>query len=152
MQSRDIPHAKFACIGDGTDSAALHEIADAEGIADQTIWSGGRADMPAVYNALDICVSSSVSGEGFPNAVAESMACGTPCVATDVGDSALLVGDAGIIVPAGDPDALADGIVALIADRQQYSRERVRQRITDNFGLDRLAYRTEAEFERLLCS
>ena len=79
------------------------------------------------------------------------MACGTPCVATDVGDSALLVGDAGLIVPAGDPIALADGIRRLMAERQQYPRDRVRRPITDNFGMERLAARTEAEFEKLLC-
>jgi glycosyltransferase involved in cell wall biosynthesis len=149
--SRLIPAARFVCVGDDTDCVALRAIAAAEGIADRVIWAGGRADMPAVYNALDICVSSSLT-EGFPNAVAESMACGTPCVATNVGDSALLLGDAGLIVAAGDSDALADGVLRMIAERQQYSRDRVRQRIIDNFGLERLAYRTEAEFEKLLRS
>jgi glycosyltransferase involved in cell wall biosynthesis len=149
--SRTESRARFVCIGDDTEGDQLRTMAMAEGIAERMIWAGGRTDMPAVYNALDISVSSSLS-EGFPNAVAESMACGTPCVSTDVGDSALLVGDTGIIVPVGDSSALADGIVELMANRQQYPRERVRQRITDNFGLDRLAARTEAEFERLLCS
>ena len=146
-----LPNVKFACIGDGTDCSQLHQIAKTEGIANRMIWAGGRADMPAVYNALEICVSSSVS-EGFPNAVAEPMACGTPCVATNVGDSALIVGDAGVIVPAGDPDAIADGILRLITNHAQYPRERVRRRITDNFTAERLVARTEAEFETLLLS
>ncbi len=144
------PNAKFACIGDGTDCAQLRQIAAAEGIADRVIWAGGRSDMPAVYNALDICVSSSAFSEGFPNAVAESMACGTPCVATDVGDSALLVGNVGIVVPAGNPDAIANGILRMISDRLQYPRELVRRRITENFSSEHLAARTEAEFEKLL--
>jgi glycosyltransferase involved in cell wall biosynthesis len=147
--SRAMPGARFVCIGDDTDCPQLRAMAAAEGIADRMIWASGRADMPAVYNALDICVSSSIS-EGFPNAVAESMACGTPCVATDVGDSAALVGDLGIIVPPGDPGALADGILRLIAEYRQYPRERVRLPIADNFGLQRLTARTEAEFEKLL--
>ena len=145
------PNAKFACIGDGTDCAQLHQIAKAEGVANRMIWAGGCADMPAVYNALEICVSSSVS-EGFPNSVAEPMSCGTPCVATDVGDSALIVGDAGVIVPARNPDAIADGILRLITNYGQYPRERVRRRITDNFTTERLVARTEAEFEKLLLS
>jgi len=142
-------NSRFVCIGDDTDCAQLREIAAAEGIAQRMIWAGGRADMPSVYNALDICVSSSLS-EGFPNAVAEPMACGTPCVATDVGDSALLVGDGGVIVPARDPDAIAAGILRLVADRGRYPREQVRRRITDNFSGERMIARMEAEFENLL--
>jgi glycosyltransferase involved in cell wall biosynthesis len=149
--SRVEPRARFVCIGDGTDCAELHHIATAEGVADRMIWAGGRADMPAVYNALDVCVSSSIS-EGFPNAVAEPMACGVPCVATDVGDSALIVGDAGIIVPAGNPEALADGILRLVRSHWEYPRERVRQRITDNFTVERLIASTEAAFDELLAS
>jgi glycosyltransferase involved in cell wall biosynthesis len=149
--SRTVPNVKVACIGDDTDCALLREIAATERIADRMVWTGGRADMPAVYNALDICVSSSVS-EGFPNAVAEPMACGTPCVATDVGDSALLIGDAGVIVPARDPKAIAEGILRLINNHRQYPREDVRRRITENFSAERLVARTEAQFEKLLLS
>jgi glycosyltransferase involved in cell wall biosynthesis len=147
--SRRHPGAKFACIGDGTDCEQLRQMALEVGIGHRMIWAGGRADMSAVYNALDICVSSSLS-EGFPNAVAEPMACGTPCVVTDVGDSAVVVGTAGVIVPAGDPAALADGLGEVIANWQQYPRERVRRQIMDNFSLERLVASTEAEFVRLL--
>jgi glycosyltransferase involved in cell wall biosynthesis len=147
--SRALGNVKVACVGDGTGAAALNRIATAEGIANRMVWTGGRADMRSVYNAVDICVSSS-SSEGFPNAVAEPMACGTPCVATDVGDSARLIGDVGIIVPPGDADAMAQGIRRLITDRLQYPRERVRKRITENFSLELLVARTEAEFAKLL--
>ena len=143
------PNVKFVCIGDGTDCLPLRHLAEEVGIVDRVIWAGGRTDMAAVYNALDICVSTSIS-EGFPNSVAEPMACGTPCVVTDVGDSALLVGDTGIAVPAENPSAIADGIMRMIGDYPRYGRMRVRRRITENFSVDHLAARTEAEFERLL--
>jgi glycosyltransferase involved in cell wall biosynthesis len=147
--SRKYSNAKFVCIGHETDGPQLRRVAEEIGIADRMIWAGGRTDMAAVYNALDICVSTSIS-EGFPNSVAEPMACGTPCVVTDVGDSALLVADAGVTVPAQNVAAIADGIVRMIVDHGRYCRERVRRRITDNFSVDRLGARTEAEFERLL--
>lgn len=76
---------------------------------------GERHDVPVLTAALDIACSSSIS-EGFPTAVGEAMACGVPCVVTDAGDSAALLGDAGRVVPARDPASLAkaiDGLVAL---------------------------------------
>jgi glycosyltransferase involved in cell wall biosynthesis len=142
-------NARFACIGDGTDAAELRELASREGIADRMIWGGGRNDMPAIYNALDLSVSSSIAGEGFPNAIAEAMACGTPCVATDIGDSRPLIDGLGIIVPPGQPEALAQGILRMTDPGPAYSRQQVRQRITDHFSARRLVSATEAEFERL---
>jgi glycosyltransferase involved in cell wall biosynthesis len=143
------PRLRFVCVGDGTDCDALRRMVADAGLSDRMIWAGGRGDMPAVYNALDICVSSSVS-EGFPNIVAEAMACGTPCVVTDVGDSARIVGPTGIVVPPSDPAALARGVAQLLSSRSRYSREDVRRRIEADFSLERLVVNTESELERVL--
>lgn len=108
---RERSDARFVIVGGGPDAyrRRLLDLAATEGISDRLQWAGVRDDMPAVYNALDLHVLSSHT-EGLPNVVGEAMACGTPCVVTDVGDVAELVGDAGTVVPAGRPALLARAI------------------------------------------
>lgn len=138
---------RFVCVGDGPEdyAAALKEHAAALGLTRQLIWAGARDDMPAVYSALDIASSSSY-GEGFSNTIAEAMACGLPCVATDVGDSARIVGDSGGVVPPRDHGALAAAIQHLIELPAKERRElgaACRARVVSEFGIDRLIQRTE---------
>ncbi len=86
-----------------------HELVgwiDAAGIRERCHLLGRREDIPRLNAALDLASSSSC-GEGFPNVIGEAMACGVPCVVTDVGDSALIVGDTGRVVPPKNPEALA---------------------------------------------
>jgi glycosyltransferase involved in cell wall biosynthesis len=113
--ARSRADARFACIGAGPEpySSDLKALAGELGLGDRVIWPGLILhDMPAAYNALDICCSSSY-GEGTSNAIAEAMACGVPCVVTDVGDSKLMIGDSGILVPPKNPVALSAGWVAM---------------------------------------
>lgn len=75
---------------------------------------GEVKDMPAFMNTVDVFTLSSKMGEGFPNVIAEAMACGSPCVVTDAGDSAVVVDQFGIGVPTQSPAALAEGWEALM--------------------------------------
>lgn len=101
---------------------------------------GRRSDIPRLLAASDVVVSSSAFGEGFSNALAEGMACGLPAIATDVGDARFIVGNAGIIVPPGDPDALADAMSSLVHQSFEARAQlgaKARTRVADHFSLER---------------
>jgi glycosyltransferase involved in cell wall biosynthesis len=104
-----IPEAYFILAGNGIDGCntqLTNEIHKA-GINNNTLLLGLRKDMPYLLAALDIYVSASSRGEAFPLVIGEAMACGVPCVATDVGDTAKLIGNTGRIVPPMQPEVLA---------------------------------------------
>ena len=116
------------------------------------IWAGPRGDLPAVYSALDLLVSSSAFGEGFSNVLGEAMACGLSCVATDVGDAREILGDLGAVVPPCDPEALVAGAMTLL-ERLRLEEPslgvRVRQRVIENFSVEALVQRTKAALEMM---
>lgn len=76
---------------------------------------GERHDVPRLTAALDVATSTSAWGEGFPNTLCEAMACGIPCVTTDSGDAARIVGDIGHVVPKRDPGATSEACKAQLA-------------------------------------
>jgi glycosyltransferase involved in cell wall biosynthesis len=140
--------ARFLCIGGGSKNLAdeLKALAERLGIASHVIWTGNRDDMPAMLSALDIATLCS-DAEGFPNAIGEAMACGIPCVATDVGDTAHLISDTGFTVLPRAPQALADAWRKLLdAGERRRLGTAARERMVANFSTDRLAERTLAEF------
>ncbi|PSB01885.1 group 1 glycosyl transferase [Merismopedia glauca CCAP 1448/3] len=138
---------KFVCVGTGSEDYAhkLLELTAELALTEKVIWAGSRSDMLAVHNALDIAVLTSVNGEGFPNVIGEAMACGKPCIATDVGDSAWIVGELGTIVPPQNSEALAEAICATIETlkNHQFEPEKIRQRIVDNFSVESLVNNTQ---------
>jgi len=112
------PQARCVLVGQGMsdDNTALMTLANRFGVRDKLILLGMREDVPAIMSALDVHVLSSCA-EGFPNVVAEAMASGVACVVTDVGDAARIVGEAGWVVPARDPEALSGAMDKALAQR-----------------------------------
>lgn len=106
----------------------------------RVVMPGERADVPAIMNALDVFCLSSTS-EGFPNVVLEAMACGVPCVVTDVGDAPVMVDTSGWVVRRSCPNDLARVIAGVAAlDRAQLARygELARERVVGHYSMDRM--------------
>jgi glycosyltransferase involved in cell wall biosynthesis len=102
---------------------------------------GERADIPRLTAALDIASSSSW-GEAFSNTIAEALCCGVPVVATDVGDSREIVGDAGLIVSAGDAGALASAWQRLLdagTEARRVLGQRGRVRVLERYSVKAMA-------------
>jgi glycosyltransferase involved in cell wall biosynthesis len=95
---------------------------------------GERHDLPELTASLNIAVSSSAFGEGFPNVVGEAMACAVPVVATDIGDTRWVMGKTGHIVPPGDPTALAKACIGIL-DAGITRDFAARDRIEEQFSL-----------------
>lgn len=152
--SRRRPEVHFLLVGQGITlkNTTLRQIIEAEGLLGKVHLLGERQDIHRLNAALDIASLSSVYGEGFPNVVGEAMACGVPCVVTDVGDSATIVGDTGRVVPLRDPHALAAAwqeLLELGAEEGLALQRRARERIETFFSLDRIVRQYEEMYARL---
>jgi glycosyltransferase involved in cell wall biosynthesis len=153
---KNCPQVRFVLCGDKVDAnnQGLVELIGSLGLSGVCHLLGPRRDVPRVFAALDIATSSSIS-EAFPLAIGEAMSCGVPCVATDVGDSGLMLGDAGKLVPPANPEALAAGWQELL-QMGAAGRARIgaaaRRRVRELFDLGAVTRRYEALYQELSCS
>jgi glycosyltransferase involved in cell wall biosynthesis len=139
---------RFLMVGRGLDlgNSEFVEWLEETGYASRFGFLGERADVQTCFSAMDLFCLSSTS-EGFPNVVGEAMATGLPCVVTDVGDAAVLVGDTGIVVPKENPAELAEGIARLVMMTPEARLSfglRARERIAAEYSITRVRERFEA--------
>jgi glycosyltransferase involved in cell wall biosynthesis len=148
-----IPGAHLWIAGeDGAGAAAIQALTAELGRENLVRWLGLRRDMPALFDAADAFVLAS-AWEGMPLAVGEAMAMEKPVVATDVGGVRELMGDAGLIVPARNPEVLAGSMLALMRTspeaRSSLGRA-ARERIQGQFSIDAKADEWEAFYQAVL--
>ena len=137
----DHPNVHFILVGPGVDhqNQVLSEQIQRLGIDQQVHLLGERQDIPVLMTSLDIFTSSSAYGESFPNVLGEAMSCQIPCVTTNVGDSVLIVGETGFVVPIQDAAALAAAwqkLISLGEEARHHMGEQARDRIKQHFDLD----------------
>ena len=151
---RTCPNAVFLIVGrnDGV-QPQLEALAEELSIRDKVIFTGERDDIPEMLSVLDVQVSSSVL-EGLSNAILEGMAAGKPIVATQVAGNPELVvhEETGLLVPPGNPNALAAAIIRLLQDR--VLRERLgkagKQRVAMLFRMESMISQTETCYQTLV--
>ncbi len=149
-----LPQAHFVLAGKDVDAgnAALQSaIAAHPGLAAHMHLLGRRDDVPRLMAAFDVLASPS-HGEAFPNVLGEAMACGTPCVVTEAGDSAEIVGSTGRVVAVGDMAGLARQLIAVLklptAERTALGQQ-ARARVQENYEIGRVARQYEAVYEQV---
>ena len=150
-----LPEVHFVLCGDGItwENPELAGWIDGQGLRDHFHLLGRREDIPRLSAALDVACSSSAYGEAFSNVLGEAMASGVPCVVTDVGDSAYIVGDTGKVVPPNDPSALAGAVVELLelpADRRLELGQAARWRMQQSFDIHAVVNQYEKLYSSLL--
>lgn len=148
-----LPETRFVFVGDGELRPDLEQQVDALGLTQHVVFAGWQVDMPAVYADLDLLALTSLN-EGTPVTVIESLAAGTPVVATAVGGVPDVVVNhkTGMLVPSGDVEKVAQAILHLLrAPEQARALARAGQTdVLERFGLTRLVDDMESLYLALL--
>jgi glycosyltransferase involved in cell wall biosynthesis len=154
LLAKENDNVHFLMVGRGLDAhnVRLIQWINDTGFSDRFVLLGERPDVPICFAAMDVfCLSSQT--EAFPNVVAEAMAMNLPCVVTDVGDAALLVGATGVVVPKENPMALAIGMGELLGmpyAKRHLLGQKAKTRIQTEFSMPLCTERFEAVYENVI--
>ena len=148
-----IPDTRFALVGDGPLRSQLEDMNKELGLASKVTLFGEQRDVGTYLSAFDIAVQTSDT-EGCSNSLLEAMALGKPVVATDVGGNREVVrhGETGILVPRGNPEALAEAIIALLQnpDMALTMGQGGRERVGIQFSLEKMVHEYQTLYEETL--
>lgn len=141
MIVKEVPNAKFVFVGKGDEEYYLKNLVVKIGVTEHVFFEGFVSEslLPQYYAEADVFAFPSLK-EGYPLVCLEAMACGTPLVATKLRNISTIVGDAGILVEARNPDQLAKGIVQLLREPMLRKRlgEKAAKRVRENFTWDKI--------------
>ena len=150
----DFPDLELTVIGTLREGAAAARIR-AHGLAQHITFKSGlsREDLAREFQTATLLVSPSLY-EGFGLPAAEAMSCGTPVVVTDGGALPEVAGSAGLVVPRGNPAALAEAIASLLhdPDRRRFVGQACFERAEAEFNWSRIAPRYQAVFEEAIAA
>ena len=145
---------RFAFVGRGSQETAIRNAIDRAGLGDQIMIAGFAENLPAALAALDVALYVPVESEGMSRVVFEYMAAARPLIASRVGvvPEILNDGEHAVLVPGGDPDALAAAIARLLGNAPLRARlgESARRLLADRFSGARVAEALESHYDRLL--
>lgn len=153
MVHRHMPQVHLVLAGKGVDrdNEELVQSIGRAGLSENVHLLGPRDDVPEIMAAIDVLACPS-HAEAFPNVVGEAMAAGVPCVATDVGDCAYVIGNTGYVVPVGDMAGFASNVEAMLklprAQRMTLG-EKARARVASHFEIGHVVRRYEEAYELL---
>ncbi|MFH1689835.1 MAG: glycosyltransferase [Candidatus Eisenbacteria bacterium] len=154
--SSEMPDARFLLVGKGTDSEKMRDAVGRHGLEALVTLAGYRPDVPDILAAADVLVNCPTTREGLSVVVLESMATGLPVVATDVGGIPEIVrdGETGLLVPPGDPVALARAVCTMLTDASLAARlsEAGTRLVREEFSVDRMVESTEDLYRRILAA
>lgn len=148
-----VPEADFLIAGDGPDRQALESRAHQLGLAERVRFLGFRDDIPGLLAACDVFVLPSLY-EGFPLSILEALGVGKPVVASAVGGIPEVIQDGrtGLLVPAGDPGALADAIRRILndsADARAMARAG-QELVRENYSVEAMVRTVSTLYDELL--
>lgn len=149
--AQEMPEAAFLLVGDGPERGRLEEEIARLQIDQNVFLLGERADVPRLLHAFDIYVLCSIT-EGLSLSILEAMAAGLPIVATRVGGNPELLdeGRAGLLVPSGDPEALAQAILRLLREPEHARKlaQAAKERAENLFDIHPIARQLERIYEQ----